>query len=294
MSLNKKIILSIIIAILTLLTSLFIFAMWLLGGFQTLPKENPISEIKIISKSNIIDTNNHNFSVAILGDMRWDESPRIGVLQHAQKQNPTFMINLADATDYARKEEWEVYAKELQEQWNKKIPYFHIPGGHSQNIRINGIKPYFYKYYFGRQYYFVDINNWRFIFLNSGLGYFNKTQLKWLTKTLENAKQDNKNIVLSMHYPPYDEKNGITHALWKYSTNKLRNTIKEYNIKAILTAHIHKMVDYTWNGIPVYITALNEQSWGDVPVAPYRFAEFSKDGFKIKTINVKNQTKSNK
>lgn len=255
-------------------------AMYIFGGFDRLPANTPLPALKNMAENSRFSSDG-DFSFAVLGDMRWESKPRIAALMHAQKSEPLFMVNLADVTEYSGAAEWEKYISELQKYWDNKTPYFHIPGGHSVNVRLDGVYPAFFQHYFGKSYYRVDVNEWTFLFLDTFLGFIPGKEMSWLKKQLDATV--GRRIVIFMHHPPYDEAAGVTHSLLKRATETFHETISRHDVAAIFSAHIHKTFDYTWRGIPVFVTSLRESTGVKYPVS-YRSVMASGNVIHVETV----------
>ncbi|MGD9809318.1 MAG: metallophosphoesterase [Deferribacterales bacterium] len=278
----RKIIFSILIITAAVSSGGYITAMAMLGGFDSIHGSSPLPQLIISDRKLHMDTSQDNFTFAVLGDMRWESPPRIAALEYAQSLKPDFMVNLADVTKYGRADEWKKYISELEQYWDQQLPYYHIPGGHSVNARINGLKPAFYKHYFGKTYFRLDAGEYTLLFLDTFLGFFPADELRWLRKQLTETRD--RKILLFMHHPPYDKKQGITHALWRNSTDELSELIKEHDVKAIFAAHIHKTFEYEWSGIPVYITSLSETAGHGSPVT-LRLVKAGENSIAVSTHN---------
>ncbi|EGJ50945.1 metallophosphoesterase family protein [Desulfocurvibacter africanus] len=250
------------------------------GGFDDLPPDNQLPALRV-TESGLRLHSAGSFTFAVLGDMRWDSSPRIATLEAAQEHAPLFMVNLGDVVEFARADEWQKYIQELTAHWRQDIRYFHIPGGHSLNVRLSGVRPHFYDHYFGKTYYYVDTDSsWRFIFLDASLPFIGLGQHLWLRNTLKDAQEKGMKIVMFMHHPPRDEQRGAKKALLGASTWLLAKSLEGYRIQAIFAAHIHKTFDFNWNGIPVYITSLNPSTWKGMPTY-YRLVHVEGDSLKV-------------
>jgi 3',5'-cyclic AMP phosphodiesterase CpdA len=243
----------------------YLNAMQTRGGFDAIIRDSPAPELRVAEERILLEPSEGSFSFAVLGDMRWESPPRIAVLKDAQQRKPLFMTNLGDAVAKSRGAEWEKYLDELAANWDRSIPYFHIPGGHSRNYRFDGVYPAFFQHYFGRTNYYVDVKGWRFCFLDTSSGNIPNDQESWLKERLREAERDRRKVVLFMHHPPRLEAQGIKHALSGADTQKLAQIIKGGEIAAIFCGHIHSTFKYTWDGIPVYVTSLDGSSWKEQP-----------------------------
>lgn len=251
------------------LATTYLYQMHKRGGFETIPDDARIVPPRVVRESNFLGAQGKSFSFAVLGDMRWSSPPRIAVLKDAQHGKPLFMVNLGDPVEFGSKPEWEKYIGELLLHWDGRIPYYHTPGGHSINFRINGIYPAFFGHYFGETDYYVDVNDWRFIFLDTSMTYLSRPKAQWLYGIMERCKKDGRTAVIFTHCPPYSADGGVTHALMKGSTDRLAEVLAGRNVAAIFAGHIHTTFSYKWNGIPVYVTSLNAATWTDDHPAEY-------------------------
>lgn len=235
-----------LMAVLLVLSNIYLFQLYSRDGFVPVPKDTPIPSIRIDRERNSINTAETSFSFAVLGDMRWESSPRIATLIYAEMTKPLFMVNLGDAVRYARLEEWKRYVSELAAHWDRSIPYYHIPGGHSLNLRVDGVYPAFYGHYFGKTNYLVDVGKWRFIFLDTSKTYLTGRQTEWLSDLLEECKEGGRRAVIFTHCPPMSSEQGVTHSLTRGSTERLGEIISGYDVAAIFAGHIHRNFSYKW------------------------------------------------
>lgn len=268
------------------LSVVYLYQMNKRGGFESIPDNTPLPSLRVTKEKHILHPHGDFFSFAVLGDMRWTSEPRITVLKDAQKHKPLFMVNLGDVVEFGRKAEWEQYIEELRINWNIEIPYFHVPGSHSINPRITGIYPAFYEHYFGKTSYSIDVGNWRFIFVDTSKTYLPYNQARWLSAMLNECKLEGKRAIIFTHCPPMSLEHGITHSMTKGSTERLAKTISGHDVAAIFAAHIHKTLNYLWNGIPVYITSLNDSTWTDNQSAEYLNVSVSNRQIEVKSVKI--------
>ncbi len=247
-----------------------IIAVWPVAAFEVVPDSTPIPRLRVTTPQISLYPQTEDYSFCVLGDMRWDSPPRIAILRHAQVIAPLFMVNLGDVTFKSRHAEWQQYLSELELNWNPDIPYFHIPGRHSRNRRPFGHGLDFFKHYFGREYFCLKVGNMCFIFLDTSAGDIPDYQIQWLSELLKECKQAQPQVVLFMHHPPRDKTQGITHALSPDSTQKLAGLLAGCKVTAIFAGHIHRTFQYKWHNIPVYITALDRNTWKTNPAEYYR------------------------
>ena len=260
--------------------------MYARGGFESLPDHSPLEGLRVDQDKMSINTGKDSFAFAVLGDMRWASSPRIAILRDAQEKSPLFMVNLGDVVFKARKDEWAYYIKELEQNWNRTTPYFHIPGWHSVNVRIDGRYPAFFGRYFGRTYYSVDIPRFSFIFLDTSSLTLPAEQGEWLSQRLAESSKKGKKAIIFTHCPPKSVEQGIDHSLTADATRRIAGIISGHDVAAIFSGHIHKTLSYTWEGIPVYITSLNNTSWHGLEPAEYLFVSISGEKITVQTIAV--------
>lgn len=249
-----------------------------------MPANTPLPSLRITQGKNILQTQSDSFSFAVLGDMRWTSEPRITILKDAQRHKPLFMVNLGDPVEFGNKDEWARYMNELAGNWNRITPYFHIPGGHSINVRLNGVYPAFYECFFGRTYYAVDAGDWRFTFLDTSKTYIPDSQMKWLLHILNDSRKRGKRNVIFSHCPPKSAEHGVTHSLTAGSTKNLARIVSGHNVAAIFAGHIHKSLNYTWQGIPVHITSLHGSTWTNEQPANYLKVSIAGRQMKVETV----------
>lgn len=239
------------------LLSVYGWLMVLTGGLERIPSATPVPELRVTERNQRLLATGEDFSFAVLGDMRWSSPPRIAALDRAQARSPLFMVNLGDVVEYSRKTEWRQYIGELNHHWDRRIPYFHLPGNHSLNLRLDGIRPALFSHYFGAVNFRRETGLWSFIFLDSSGGYLSGGQLEWLRGALATAARRRQRTIIFMHHPPF--------TLLSSSAQRLAATVADHNVAAIFSAHIHTLRKDDWQGIPVYITALHQETWRGQP-----------------------------
>ena len=220
---------------------------------------------KITKEKMVLESIGDSFTFAVTADTRISSVARIAVLADAQKRNPLFMVNLGDLLDLPQADLWEPYIEELKTHHDPDIPYFHTPGNHDVKKGLFGIDNSLYKSCFGRTYYVVDVDNWRFIFLDTSSTEIPKDQRRWLGRMLEECKSQGKRAVIFTHCPPRDTEKGITHAMSRRSTKALSNIVKGHDVAAVFCGHIHENKKYLWEGIPVYISAIDDKVYQTKP-----------------------------
>jgi len=172
----------------------YLYIMLSKGIFQAVAGDWQAAELKVNEERVLLNGPQGSFSFAVLGDMRWESPPQIAILRDAQQRKPLFMVNVGDVVNSSRKVEWEKYLGELAVNWDRDIPYFHIPGRHSLDFRITGTYPASFQNLFGRTYYCVDVNEWRFIFLDTSKGSIPEQQFEWVAKRLDKAAKGQRKI----------------------------------------------------------------------------------------------------
>ena len=105
--------------------------------------------------------------------------------------------------------------------------------------------------------YFEDIEDKRFVFLDTNLsnthqGHFCNNRQSWFINILENASDNNKQVYLFMHHPPFNI--GIPSLDFlslKNDAKRIQEIVCDFsNIKHLFFGHVHRPVSGSWHGIP--------------------------------------------
>jgi 3',5'-cyclic AMP phosphodiesterase CpdA len=221
------------------------------------PTTTPLPQLRILNERVEVKAPGDKFTFVQMTDLHQQGEPLLNILKEAQKNHPLFMTNTGDMIKVGKANLWLDYIGDLQKALNKDLPFFHTPGNHDTKRNYFPRDLEFYKNYFGRPYYYVDVNNWRLIFLDSDSTELPSEQIKWLKGVLEDSKKNSKRLILFTHCPPFVDgfvRKYKYHTLKQGSTEELAQTIKGYDVAAIFAGHIHNTFNYKWNNIPVYVT----------------------------------------
>ncbi len=172
-------------------------------------------------------------------------------IQEINNMGPELVINTGDLIDGHNEDtamtiqQWDVYDKERK---LFKVPYYQVPGNHdiwdttSQEL---------YQRYCGDLWFAIVRKNALFLVLNSvnfaiEPDLFDKSQLVWLEKTLEQYKDVPFKFVF-LHHPLW-----TTYQDWKLDIHPL---LVRYKINAVFAGHIHQYCRFPdRDGIRYYVT----------------------------------------
>ena len=135
-------------------------------------------------------------------------------------------------------------------------PTFLALGNHDQRATFNHVfknikssKPYFYNHLFE----YLNLITLDTSSPGKISGEINVEQFKFLKKSLS----ENKNVpaLIIMHHPPrFSERSPNWISLDNKSTKKLKKTLEDYKILAIICGHLHVNQMNFWHNIPVIIS----------------------------------------
>ncbi|MFA5857860.1 MAG: PQQ-binding-like beta-propeller repeat protein [Elusimicrobiota bacterium] len=158
---------------------------------------------------------------------------------------PEFAVFTGDFANYGTVREFDKYAQ-IMDGLNYK--YYTVLGNHeTQN---NDVGYYTYQQRYGSPYHSFDHNGIHFVLLNTGVsstgaGFITAAQLEWLRSDLQKIGTQMP-VFLFSHHLPTDR--GIGNNVEVYQV------IKDYNIRAWFTGHLHATRHFIWNGIHVLVT----------------------------------------
>ena len=148
-----------------------------------------------------------------------------------------------------------------------RVPSYLLPGNHDHS----GARGANYKLYCGQLNYSVCIGNFLFIALDCAeIGFISSGQLQWAEKVLQ--RYPNKIKILSFHHPLFGSGQGgnitgswreIEHlgnylySSWReqlVEARELLRLIEEYNVRLILSGHVHRDIIYLYNNRHYFVT----------------------------------------
>lgn len=179
----------------------------------------------------IKDTN--NFSFLVISDTHyyknnWNFGKRLNVLR--QQYNAEFLIVNGDISQSGREKEFNLFLNDMK---NYDGIIYPVLGNH--DVYNNGSQVF--GKLLGKFIYSIDIENIRFIFLDTSTGTFGKKQKDWY----QNKLSCNKKIIVFTHYNLIT---GIVQELTSMSNAEdeyyFFNINDEYNVEYVFSGHLHK------------------------------------------------------
>ncbi len=153
-----------------------------------------------------------------------------------------FILHLGDITADGSEERLRAFQKITM---NSTVPVFSTPGNHDIK-KLNSTDSY--KRYFGNSEYYFNYGGYLFISLDSTKASFSEKGLKFLEVILN--KFPNIPKVIFTHMPLFDPRgNDNDHALLnKTQSTQILSMIANYNVKLVLSGHIHYFNHTVKNG----------------------------------------------
>ncbi len=206
-----------------------------------------------------------------------------------------FIIGLGDYTDVGT-------IDELKSAKNKfdlaSLRYFLVPGDHdlwdARNRSLPAISNF--KEVFGPNFQSFTFNNFSFLLLDNSDDYKGLTeeQLKWITQTLEKAKQDQtKGIFVFLHeplfHPSSDHVMGKLDSQVKQQSKSLIFQLKEAGVKKVFAGDIHYFSEYSEPETNLAMVTVGAVTKDRNPQAP-RFAigyVFEDGSVKVEDVEIK-------
>ncbi|GAB4312008.1 MAG: hypothetical protein Kow0059_02270 [Candidatus Sumerlaeia bacterium] len=247
-------------------TAALIVTMTLYWAFRLrTPGTTPLPHLRVTEEFTTLETPGGEFAFAVIGDMPTRGPARKAVLRHAQKCNPLFLCNTGDVVKYSNPKTWRQYMRFLARNLEGGRRCFHTPGNH--DIDHNVLRHYyaFYRHYFGRGSYCVDAGGWRLIFLDSAKRDLTDSAMTWLETRLSEARNQNRRTVLLTHMPPRQESAGVTHSLSARCTRRLAAVLNRHDVPVMFCGHIHRLIQFDWEGRKVFVGGLSKTAWKPVP-----------------------------
>lgn len=190
---------------------------------------------------------------AVVGDNHGDNPVYRQILEEVKDQPLDFMVNLADASEYGRREEL-LTVKERESIL--PFPVYHTVGNH--DIKTDPSRALFSEIFQTSPWASYDHGDTHLIVLDNAdrkVGFPNAS-LDWLETDL--AAHREKTIVIAYHRPfdlPLGQVVGDDETAASRVTNRrFKKIISSYSIKYIFTGHLHTYLPYTVNDIPAVVS----------------------------------------
>jgi 3',5'-cyclic AMP phosphodiesterase CpdA len=190
------------------------------------------------------------FSFAVFGDNQgWP-----GVLPkiiRSINQDPSidFVVSVGDTVGHPQPQDFQKYLKLVG---GLNAPFHQTPGNH--DLAWGGWR--YYVKHFGRYYYSFDYEDAHFIVLNNAFKEsFDHQQLNWLKGDLKN--NTGRSIFVFMHKPTFDPSQIYRDHVMsgRRVTEELMALFKKYQVKMVVTGHIHGYARAERDGVIYLVTA---------------------------------------
>jgi DNA repair exonuclease SbcCD nuclease subunit len=180
-----------------------------------------------------------------------------------QQFKPDVVVDGGDLVDGRDKQEKILYPVALKFFENIDASSYHILGNHETRGFFK--KDWLEFTGYEKPYYFVDIREYRLIFLDgnnkigigetspnthSYPGYLDAEQKIWLENLLKNSQD--KNILVFVHQPPLEKTHLKGPGDLFIEGESVRQLFKRYGVKAVFSGHIEEMCYIEKDGIQYY------------------------------------------
>lgn len=193
--------------------------------------------------------NNSYSQIVVYGDSRSNENIHKEIVSKITNQKPIAVFNTGDLVFLSQsKNDWESFVN-VTADLRSKVPYYPVLGNHEKkSSNFNEI----FKLQ-NCKWYFVDIQNIKFIVLNSNESLEQSSQqYQWLEKQLDVSQQTNDYTIVLLHHPPFSSGNHAEDPM------KIQNIIvplfEKYRVDAVFSGHNHMYERLNANGINYFIT----------------------------------------
>lgn len=198
---------------------------------------------------------NDDFSFAVIADTHIDPySPNrsnymtkiFSSFQPDTTNAPSFILHLGDLVEAGLPEEYQEFHKLIPE--NYKNRFYAVKGNHE--VRWDEWAGEIFNDVIGQSQYSFNFGNIHFIALDPTQllqepGYFTKQQLVWLEKDLKSISKETP-VIIYLHYPVGDNNYYIS------NEEALFEMIDSYNVRMILSGHVHKEQMWKQNGCHIF------------------------------------------
>ncbi|MCX8029562.1 MAG: metallophosphoesterase [Brevinematales bacterium] len=186
-----------------------------------------------------------------------------------------------------------------------KIPLYFVPGNHEYEtmLKLSSTDIPNYRKFIGSNFvnYYIDIQDVRLIFLDTGYDYYFslfshnsilpdpesvglfQNQLDFLERALKTSS--NINIIIT-HHPYLNPQNGIQEGVFKFGRDEFQRLMHTYNVSLILSGHTHKnrVFDSKTNLVTSFPLIAKERETYHIQTG-----SIGKDGY-YRMIEIKNKT----
>ncbi|CAG9615077.1 Outer membrane protein assembly factor BamB [Bacillus rhizoplanae] len=196
---------------------------------------------------------NEDFSFAVIADTHIEPySPHRSEYikkifsSFQSKDIPSFVLHLGDLIEAGLPEEYQEFHRLIPENYRNRL--YAIRGNHE--VRWDEWAGELFHDVVGKSQYSFDFGEIHFIALDPTQllqepGFFTKDQLNWLEKDLKSIGRKTP-VVLYLHYPIGDNNYFIS------NEEALFEMIESYNVRLILSGHVHKEQMWMQNGCHIF------------------------------------------
>lgn len=187
------------------------------------------------------------FRLAVLGDCRGNTGPVETILLDARERADAALI-MGDLVDRGSR----ILFRYLWREIHERVPGLPIFFGIGNHDLIAGKSGDLFRSYFGPDHFWQRFGRNLFLMINNVERDRWKGEVDWLTQALKEQWQAGDHVYLFMHKPTYDE--GSEPGMSAAQSEKLYQVLSRYPNVTILASHDHTYREYSFNGIPVYVT----------------------------------------
>lgn len=184
------------------------------------------------------------FSFIVCSDIHGNDEMFTRIIDEINnlKPPPLFIVNNGDATSSGQEYQYKAFIRLIS---RLKIPFLCMPGNH--DYFFGGAKNY--SKYLGESYYYFDLDNFGFIFLDNAWGKIEDDEFNWLKNLLGGRKK----IFIFMHQPPPLEE-WKSHCFKGNADKFLQIATSKNGVITVFTGHIHGYSEKEYNGVKYIIT----------------------------------------
>ncbi len=183
----------------------------------------------------------YSYSFVVVGDTH-GKSEFVQAIRGKEK-DAEFIVHLGDFTPSGTKDQYLTF---LQAVRSMEMPVFVVPGNH--DVKHNGAA--WFKKFFGPANYSFSIGKMKYVFCDTSSMDIDSKTLAWLAGELSGKETK----LLFMHVPPVDPR-GKGHCLInEKNSQKLLQLIKQHQVKAVFTGHIHYYGETALGQTKLYVT----------------------------------------
>lgn len=217
-----------------------------------------------------------------MGGYEHDKTTFQAAIDEINEQNPFFTIICGDLVEKGTVESYNDF-KQISSSFT--APYYCLPGNHDVVWEDKDLFS-LYEEMITPQYYYEDLNGWRFVFVNTTRWKDKRFQDQnesfdlWLEETLSEAKAQNIPIIVAGHHPLFLAEANEDEEYFNLPTAKrqeLFELFQENGVRAYLCGHLHQDSVLEHQGT-LYVTCASTSRNFDKSPYGYRLWTVSKEG----------------